>query len=154
MTTKTNSKDMLPNDNTLLEKALRIATEAHAGQTDKAGAAYIFHPMRVACRCCTDEEKIIALLHDVLEDTGVTPEYLLAEGFPQTIVDSILSITRKEHESYEEFIKRCQLDKLGRIVKLYDLEDNMDISRLSFLSEKDLPRLNRYLWAYRYLTEK
>ena len=96
----------------------------------------------------------MALLHDVIEDTDVTPEYLLAEGFPKTIVDSILSVTRKEQESYEEFIKRCQLDKLGRIVKLYDLEDNMDISRLSFLSEKDLPRLNRYLWAYRYLIEK
>ena len=142
---------MLPNDNILLERALQIAIKAHAGQTDKAGLAYIFHPIRVACRCLTIEEKIVALLHDVIEDTDVTPEYLLAEGFPKTIVDSILSVTRKEQESYEEFIKRCQLNKLGRIVKLHDLEDNMDISRLPVLHEKDLFRLNKYIHAYRYL---
>ena len=144
--------DMETVDNVLLERALQIATRAHAGQTDKAGAAYVFHPIRVACRCLTTEEKVVALLHDVIEDTDVTPEYLLAEGFPQTIVDSILSVTRKEQESYEEFIKRCQLDKLGRIVKLHDLEDNMDISRLPSLHEKDLLRLNKYIRAYRYLT--
>lgn len=142
------------NTNTLLEKALRIAAEAHAGQTDKAGAAYILHPMRVADRCRTAEEKIVALLHDVIEDTPVTPERLLAEGFPQSIVDSVLAVTRNKGETYEAFIERCALDRVGRVVKIHDLEDNMDISRLSSLSEKDLPRLNRYLRAYRLLTEQ
>lgn len=142
------------NTNTLLEKALRIAAEAHAGQTDKAGAAYILHPMRVADRCRTAEEKIVALLHDVLEDTPVTPERLLAEGFLQSIVDSVLAVTRSCSETYEAFIERCALDPVGRAVKLHDLEDNMDITRLSSLGEKDLLRLNRYLRAYRYLTDQ
>ena len=144
---------MTNTNNELLEKALAIATKAHAGQTDKAGAAYIFHPIRVSCRCFTDEEKIVALLHDTIEDTNVTADYLLSEGFPRNIVDSILSVTRNENESYEDFIKRCHLNPIGRQVKLHDLEDNMDISRLPQVTEKDLARLNKYIEAYRYLKE-
>lgn len=139
--------------NDLLEKALLIATKAHAGQTDKTGAAYIFHPIRVSCRCLTDEEKIVALLHDTIEDTEVTADYLLSEGFPHNIVDAILSVTRNEDERYDDFIKRCRLNPIGRQVKLHDLEDNMDISRLSQVTEKDLERLNKYIGAYRYLKE-
>lgn len=137
--------------NDLLEKALLIATKAHAGQTDKTGAAYIFHPIRVSCRCLTDEEKIVALLHDTIEDTEVTADYLLSEGFPSNIVDAILSVTRNKDESYSDFIKRCRLNPIGRQVKLHDLEDNMDISRLSQVTEKDLARLSKYIDAYRYL---
>ena len=139
--------------NDLLEKALLIATKAHAGQTDKTGADYIFHPIRVSCRCLTDEEKIVALLHDTIEDTEVTADYLLSEGFPHNIVDAILSVTRNEDERYDDFIKRCRLNPIGRQVKLHDLEDNMDISRLSQVTEKDLERLNKYIGAYRYLKE-
>ena len=137
--------------NELLEKALRIAVEAHAGQVDKAGKPYIFHPLRVCCRCFTDEEKIVALLHDTIEDTDVTAEDLLREGFPRNIVDAVLSVSRNEDESYEDFVKRTSLNPLGRTVKLHDLEDNMDISRLDQVTEKDLDRLNKYIKAYRYL---
>ena len=137
----------------LLEKALQIATEAHIYQVDKVGKAYIFHPIRVAHRCYTDEEKIVALLHDTIEDTEVTAEYLLMEGFPRKIVDAILSVSRNKEESYEDFIKRSRLNPIGRQVKIHDLEDNMDITRLSELTEKDLVRLNKYLKAYRYLKE-
>lgn len=137
----------------LLEKALQIATEAHIYQVDKVGKAYIFHPIRVANRCYTDEEKIVALLHDTIEDTEVTAEYLLMEGFPRKIVDAILSVSRNKDESYEDFIKRSRLNPIGRQVKIHDLEDNMDITRLSELTEKDLVRLNKYLKAYRYLKE-
>ena len=139
--------------NELLEKALRIAVEAHTGQVDKAGKPYIFHPLRVCCRCFTDEEKIVALLHDTIEDTEVTAEDLLREGFPRNIVDAVLSVSRGEDESYEDFVKRTSLNPLGRIVKLHDLEDNMDISRLEQVTEKDLARLNKYIKAYRYLKE-
>ena len=138
-------------NNELLEKALKVATKAHSGQTDKAGAAYIFHPIRVSCRCFTNEEKIVALLHDTIEDTDVTEDYLLSEGFPRNIVDAILSVTRNEDESYDDFIKRCRLNPIGRQVKLHDLEDNMDISRLPQVTEKDLARLNKYIEAYKYL---
>lgn len=144
---------MTNTNNELLEKALAIAAKAHAGQVDKAGSAYIFHPIRVSYRCFTDEEKIVALLHDTIEDTDVTADYLLSEGFPRNIVDAILSVTRNEDESYEDFIRRCRLNPIGLQVKLYDLEDNMDISRLPQVTEKDLARLNKYIEAYRYLKE-
>lgn len=137
--------------NELLEKAQRIAVEAHAGQVDRAGKPYIFHPLRVCCRCFTDEEKIVALLHDTIEDTELTAEDLLSEGFPRNIVDAVLSVSRNEDESYEDFVKRTSLNPLGRAVKLHDLEDNMDISRLEQVTEKDLARLNKYIKAYRYL---
>ena len=138
---------------TLLEKTLQIASKAHEGQTDKSGAPYIFHPIRVANRCSTDDERIVALLHDTIEDTEVTAEYLLIEGFPRNIVDAILSVTRNKDESYEDFIKRARLNSIGKQVKLHDLEDNMDITRLNELTEKDIHRLNKYLKAYKYLKE-
>lgn len=144
---------MMNTNNELLEKALCIATKAHAGQTDKAGSAYIFHPIRVSCRCHTDEERIVALLHDTIEDTNVTANYLFSKGFPRNIVDAILSITRNKDESYEYFIRRCRMNPIGRQVKLHDLEDNMDISRLPQVTEKDLARLNKYIEAYKYLKE-
>lgn len=138
-------------NNELLEKALQIAIKAHAGQVDKVGVPYVFHPIRVSCKCVTDEEKIVALLHDVIEDTGVTIDYLLSKGFSRKIVDAILSVTRNDGESYEDFIRRCGLNSIGKEVKLHDLEDNMDITRLSQVSEMDLARLNRYIRAYKYL---
>jgi len=142
---------IMSTNNELLEKALRIAVEAHAGQVDKSGKPYIFHPLRVCCRCFTDEEKMVALLHDTIEDTEITTEDLLSEGFPPYIVEAILSISRNEDETYEEFVKRTSLNPLGRAVKLHDLEDNMDISRLEQVTEKDLDKLNKYIKAYRYL---
>ncbi len=136
----------------LLERALQIATEAHRGQTDKAGADYIGHPSRVAARCSTDEERIVALLHDTVEDTWVTPEWLLAEGFPRTIVDAVLSVTRREGETYADFVARAALNPIGRQVKIHDLEDNMDLSRLPHPSAEDFARLEKYRRAYDYLT--
>ena len=140
-------------NNNLLEKALVIATKAHEGQKDKAGSPYILHPIRVSNRCLTDEEKIVALLHDVIEDTNVSASDLLASGFPRNIVEAVLSVTRNEGESYEDFVIRSKQNPIGRQVKLHDLEDNMDITRLRQLTEKDLERLNKYLTAYRVLIE-
>lgn len=128
-------KNIIKNSN-LIEKALLIATKAHNGQVDKSGSAYISHPIRVSNRCNTEEERIVALLHDTIEDTWVTPEYLLSEGFPATIVEAVLSVTRNENESYEDFILRSKQNHIGKQVKIHDLEDNMDITRLSFLTEK------------------
>lgn len=136
----------------LLERALKIATKAHKGQVDKSGAVYIFHPIRVAELCTTEEEKIVALLHDTIEDTSVTAEYLLEQGFPRTIVDAVLGVTRRDDETYEEFVRRASLNPISKQVKIHDLEDNMDIRRLSEVTEKDLARLNKYLRAYKYLT--
>lgn len=138
----------------LLDKAALICVTKHAGQRDKAGCAYFQHPMRVAMRCRTDEEKIVALLHDTIEDTDVTPEYLLAEGFPQTIVDGILSVTKRDGESYEAFVARAKRNPLGRVVKLHDLEDNLDIFRLTVLDADMAARYNKYLAAHRFLLDE
>lgn len=90
----------------LLEKAIQIATEAHKGQVDKGGKPYIQHPLRVADRCRDDNAKIVAVLHDTIEDTFVTPEYLEEQDFPRDIIDGVLSVTHKDGESYDDFIKR------------------------------------------------
>lgn len=137
----------------LLDKAALICVTKHAGQRDKMGCAYFQHPMRVAMRCLTDEEKIVALLHDTIEDTDVTPEYLIAEGFPQTVVDGILSVTKRVGESYEDFVVRAKQNPLGRVVTLHDLEDNLDIFRLTALDADMTARYNKYLAARKYLLE-
>ena len=137
----------------LLDKAAQICVEKHTGQRDKTGSAYFQHPMRVAMRCDTDEEKIVALLHDTIEDTDVTVEYLAEQGFPQNIIDGVVSVTRRNGESYEDFVARAAQNPLGRAVKLHDLEDNLDIFRLTALDTAMAERFNRYLRAYRFLSE-
>lgn len=136
----------------LLDKAAQICVCKHAGQRDKMGCAYFLHPMRVAMRCHSDEEKIVALLHDTIEDTDVTVEYLLAEGFPQHIIDGVLSVTKREGESYEDFVGRAAQNPLGRVVKLHDLEDNLDIFRLHVVSPEMAARFTKYLAAHRFLS--
>ena len=137
----------------LLDKAAKICVLKHAGQRDKTGAAYFQHPMRVAMKCSTDEEKMVALLHDTIEDTDVTAEYLLNEGFPQYIVDGILSVTKREGESYEDFVARAKENPLGRVVKLHDLEDNLNIFRLDSVSPEMAARFTKYLAAHRFLSK-
>lgn len=135
----------------LLDKAALICVTKHAGQRDKMGQAYFQHPMRVAMRCTTDEEKIVALLHDTIEDTDVTAEYLLAEGFPQSVVDGILSVTKREGENYEDYVARAKQNPLGRVVKLHDLEDNLNALRLDRFDADMAARYNKYLAARQYL---
>ena len=136
---------------TLYEKALQIARVAHAGQRDKAGADYMLHPLRVASQCRTAKAKVVALLHDTIEDTPVTPDYLRQQGFPDDIVDAVLSVTRREDEPYEQYILRASQNPLGREVKIADLEDNMDLRRLPKITAADVARTCKYLKAWRYL---
>lgn len=135
----------------LLDKAALICVTKHAGQRDKMGCAYFQHPMRVAMRCNTDEEKIVALLHDTIEDSDTSPEYLLSEGFPPEVVEAILSVTKREGESYEDFVARAKQNPLGRVVKLHDLEDNLDMFRLGSISPIMAARFNKYLAAHDFL---
>ncbi|MDD6228427.1 MAG: hypothetical protein PUA94_05290 [Bacteroidales bacterium] len=136
-----------------LEKiASEIAARAHYGQKDKAGKDYIEHPQRVADKCDNPKERIVALLHDTIEDSDITPEYLADTGFPEEIIEAILSVTKREGEAYEDFVRRAAQNPIGRQVKLHDLEDNLDIMRLEELTEKDLVRINKYIRAYRYLS--
>jgi (p)ppGpp synthase/HD superfamily hydrolase len=137
----------------LLEKAIRIASNAHFEQKDKAGKPYIFHPFRVRERCAGIDEKIIAMLHDTIEDTEITANRLIAEGFPSYIVDAVQSLTRLESESYEEFIQRVSKNPLSTKVKIADLRDNLDLSRLSRISDSDYTRIDKYIKALDYLNK-
>ena len=114
----------------MLNKALEIARKAHAGQVDKGGDTYIFHPVRVALHCRTETEKIVALLHDVVEDTDVTLDDLRKEGFDTEVLDALQCLTRIEGEDYMDFIQRVATNPLATQVKMHDLKDNMDVSRL------------------------
>ena len=141
----------MKNWNELYDRALRIAIRAHEGQQDKSGREYVMHPIRVAERCKDTRAKIVALLHDTIEDTDVTIEYLRKEGFPEEIIDAVLSVTKQEGENYEDFVRRAARNAIGRQVKIADLEDNMDIRRLKEIKEEDVARLRKYLSAWQYL---
>ena len=135
-----------------LERAIEIATEAHKGQYDKAGNDYIGHPLRVMDMGRTEEEKIVGVLHDVVEDTEWTFALLAAEGFSQEVIDALQCVTKlSENENYDDFIERVKKNPLATAVKINDLSDNMDIRRLPYLSDKDVKRLKKYLKAYKKL---
>ena len=135
-----------------LQRAIEIATEAHKGQFDKAGNEYIGHPLRVMEMGKTEEEKIVGVLHDVIEDTDWTFEALEAEGFSMEVIDALKCVTKvSENENYDDFIDRVRKNPLAVAVKINDLTDNMDIRRLPYLSDKDVKRLKKYLKAYKRL---
>ena len=110
------------------EDALILAAEAHRGQRDKAGEPYVRHVVRVAERMDSDEARLVALLHDVIEDTGRGPEELRREGVPDDVVERVLALSRRDGEGYEEFIERIRSrgDDVVRAVKLADIADNLD----------------------------
>jgi hypothetical protein len=132
-----------------LNRAIEIATKAHEGATDKYGAPYINHVTRVMNMGATDNEKIVGVLHDVIEDTHWTFEDLEKEGFSKEVIDALRCVTKtSEDEDYAEFITRVKINPLAVKVKLNDLRDNMDIRRMPEVLESDLKRLNKYLKAY------
>lgn len=136
----------------MLSKAIEIATEAHDGQVDKAGRPYIGHPLWVMAMGTTEEEKIVGVLHDVVEDSDWTFERLADEGFSSEVIDALRCVTKlSESEPYDKFIQRVKANPLAVKVKINDLTDNMDIRRLAYISEKDVKRLRKYLKAYKQL---
>lgn len=135
----------------LLVKASRIAAEAHKGMVDKGGAPYIHHPEWVAEHVEETEGKILGWLHAVLEDTSVTEDDLRAAGFPERIILRLRRLTRKDGQRYSEYIKLVAKDRLTKKVKLADLENNRDISRIPEPQEEDFRRLAKYGYASAYL---
>ncbi len=131
-----------------LARAIAIAAVAHQEQFDKAGAPYILHPLRMMQQMDTDEEKIVAILHDVVEDTDWTPELLREEGFSETVLAALERVTARDGETYEAFIARALPDPISRKVKLADLQDNMDTRRIRNLTDKDMERVRKYHQAY------
>ncbi len=138
----------------LLAEAINIALEAHKGQKDKVGMPYEGHLMRVMQAGRTIDEKIVGVLHDIVEDAGWTFEELLEKGFPVHIVDALRCVTKlSEDEPYDAFIDRVKTNPLAKAVKISDLTDNMDLRRLPELTDKDVIRLRKYLKAYRELIQ-
>ena len=138
----------------LLDRAVQIAVRAHEGQSDKYGAPYILHPFRVMMRVCTLAEKIVAMLHDTVEDGGVTLEDLRGEGFPGEVVEAVDRLSRRGGESYDAYMERASADPLAASVKMADLEDNMDLRRIPMIGDKDVERLLRYHSNWRKLFER
>jgi GTP diphosphokinase / guanosine-3',5'-bis(diphosphate) 3'-diphosphatase len=127
-----------------LEQAIILAATKHEGQLDKAGKPYILHPMAVMASVSNIDEKIVAILHDVLEDTDVTVDDLYDIGFSTEIVAAIVALTKQKGESRIEAARRTALNPLATIVKLADVAHNMDLSRISVVTDKDLKRQEEY----------
>ncbi len=135
-----------------LEKAIEIAVAAHKGQTDRVGVPYVAHVFSVMERGKTTNEKIVGVLHDLVEDTHWTIEMLKAEGFSEQIVEAVRCITKtSDNEDYEVYIQRVKSNPLAVRVKLNDLQDNMNVLRYEQITERDRLRLNKYLKVYREL---
>ena len=136
----------------MLELALSIATEAHRGQFDKAGIDYIEHPIYVASQVDTEEEKAVALLHDVIEDSPVSAEELLIAGLPEEVVTAVQVLTKKKEQDYQTYLETVKKNPLARVVKLADLKHNSDLSRLPSITAKDRERLKKYKKAIDFLS--
>ncbi len=127
-----------------LKRAIQIAAQAHDGQTDKGGEPYILHPLRVMLRMTSEEERIVGVLHDVVEDSDYTFEKLAHEGFGEIIVDAIRALTKFPGESRLAAAKRAAANPIARNVKLADNSENLDLNRIPNPTEKDLTRLKEY----------
>lgn len=127
-----------------------IAYEAHKNQVDKSGVPYIYHPIHVAEQMDTENECIIALLHDVVEDTNVTFKQL-EEVFSKEIIDILKLLTREENIEYDEYIKRIKNNSIACKVKIADLTHNLDKTRLDFVTEVDVKRNEKYKKALQIL---
>ena len=131
----------------MLNRAIEIAAKAHAGQVDKGGNPYIMHPLRVMVIFCGDSDettKICAVLHDVVEDTDVTLEDLRAEGFSDEVITALDCLTKREGESYDDFISRILMNMIACKVKYGDLIDNSNLTRIPNPTAKDRERIVKY----------
>lgn len=136
----------------MIDIALAIAKKAHAGQVDKAGVDYIQHPLYVASQVNTEQEKAVALLHDVIEDSDITAADLFASGLSNEVVTAVQILTKKKGQSYQECLGKVKSNNLARVVKLADLKHNSDLSRLKSVTNTDYERVKKYKNAIYYLS--
>lgn len=140
-----------------LEKAIRIASRAHEGTKDKQGLPYILHPMRVMLSCENPEAQIVAVLHDVVEDTDVTHDDIKKDGFSEAVLAALRLVTHSRRDSYADYVVKCKADPIAREVKLADLHDNARLSRVMLRPDqldRDLSRVKKYLLSYRFLCDE
>ncbi len=136
----------------LTRLASKIAYKAHEGQTDKAGVPYIFHSIHIAEQMDSEESCVVALLHDVIEDSDITLE-ILSKYFNDDIIAALRVLTKKENDDYVMYIKRVKTNKLATKVKIKDLEHNKDLTRLDEVTDRDKKRSMKYWEAIRYLED-
>lgn len=128
----------------MTKKAMKYMFDHHKGQYDKSGVPYVFHPFTVAFSLEDEDECVIALLHDIVEDTEVTFKDLENEGFSTIVIDTLKLLTHNEDEDYFDYIHRISRNKLATNVKIQDLMHNMQDGRLTDLTEKDIKRKEKY----------
>lgn len=136
----------------MIDIALAIAKKAHAGQVDKAGVDYIQHPLYVASQVNTEQEKAVALLHDVIEDSDITAADLFVSDLSNEVVTAVQILTKKKGQSYQEYLGKVKSNNLARVVKLADLKHNSDLSRLKSVTNTDYERVKKYKNAIYYLS--
>ncbi len=133
------------------KKALKLCFEAHKNQLDKSGIPYVFHPFHLAEQMETEETVIVALLHDVVEDTDYTIDDLKNMGFDKTVTDAIALLTHKESDEYMDYVAKVKENEIAKSVKLADLKHNSDLTRLDVIDEKSLLRQKKYIKAINFL---
>lgn len=135
----------------MTKKALRLCFEAHKEQLDKSGIPYVFHPFHLAEQMTDEATTVVALLHDVAENTPFTLEYLREMGFPADVMDALTLMTHDKSVPYMEYVAKIRDNPIARTVKLADLKHNRDLSRLDVVTEKDMARAEKYAEAIRLL---
>ena len=136
---------------TLTKKALKICFNAHKDQVDKTGLPYVFHPFHLAEQMDTEDAVCVALLHDTVEDTDISFEDLINEGFNDSIINALKLLTHNDDTPYLEYVARIKENPLARKVKLADLRHNSDLTRIDLTVDKIPPKYNLYLEAIKYL---
>ncbi len=137
-----------------LQRALEIAVESHKTQKQKDGTPYALHPIRLSMSLESEEQKIVALLHDVVEDTDWTFEGLVHEGFSESVIEALRLLTHTDGSLYEDYVERLASNSLAKAVKKADLADNMDFKRIPEPTERDFARLQKYHRAWRRLRDE
>lgn len=136
----------------LTKKAMKIAYQAHQGQTDKTGLPYIYHPIHLAEQMQDEATTCVALLHDVIEDTDITIEQLGQEGFPQEVLEAVQLMTHAPEVPYMDYVREIKKNPIAAAVKLADLRHNSDMSRLDVVDDKAVTRVEKYHRAIDLLT--
>lgn len=136
----------------MTKKAMKLAYEAHLGQTDKDGMPYIFHPMHLAEQMEDEDTAVCALLHDVAEDTAYTLDDLRDMGFPPRVVEALALLTHDKRVPYMDYVRRIRTNPIAAAVKLADLRHNSDLSRLDAVDAEALRRAEKYRQAIAVLT--
>jgi (p)ppGpp synthase/HD superfamily hydrolase len=141
-------EQIMPN----LGDAIALAAKVHQGQVDRAEQPYILHPLRVMFQLEGEVDRIVGILHDVVEDSDTTFEDLRQMDYSETVIEALDGVTRRAEETYEAFVSRSAAHPISRRVKLVDLTDNMDLRRIKGeMSEKDVERIKRYQRAWQRL---